>query len=142
MNEIENAAITASLTVLTIEESSLLRTLTSNKGLIWSLIAAMIEKESSSRANVCFMKCSNDMSGSWNELMICGMSRAENSLIFWKTIGTKRANIPTITIQMVNSVHNAASHLGKGILVRPMWIRHSMSVIGFPIMANTAEVRI
>ena len=65
MNEIEKAAMTALPTVLTIDASRLLIRLMFSSGLICSVMAWMIENSSSRMANVCLMKCSSDISGSW-----------------------------------------------------------------------------
>ena len=75
--------------------------------------------------------------------MSCGMSSDENSLIFWKTIGTNSPNSPTMTIQIMSSVHRAASQRGtRSRRVLPMCSLLSRSVSGLPIIASTAAVRI
>lgn len=63
--------------------------------------------------------------------MSCGMSSDENSLIFWKTIGTNSPNSPTMTIQIMSSVHRAASQRGTcSRRVLPMCSLLSRSVSG------------
>ena len=139
MNEMEKAAITVSPTVVTIDESRLLITPMSSSGLICSEIASTSENSLSLIEKTRRMKLSSDISGSWNDWMICGTSSEENSRIFWKTIGTKSQKTPTTTTQIASSVHKAANE--RGNRVRRTCSPESRSVSGLPIIAKTADTR-